>query len=194
MRFKIAVTVFSPAEIVSGLDPEADGKVLMARAAAETARRASDDASRTSEQANARVAYLKAAVASGGSTVDDLQAALTAQAAAALVLPGFKTRVDQAATAIADAEKAARANVVREAGKRRDALQVVADELCPILEALRADEEALDTVVLKMGQGDGVKAVTWPLSVEAAAAIRHAHEIVSRIGVTPEKLHPRASR
>ena len=96
------------------------------------------------------------------------------QHAAALVADRCARDVTAADGALKAARLQAAKDIVAEAGRRRDRLQSVADELRPELNRLRACEAALDDAVLRiagdvltttgtqLGGPAGVTPVDWP--------------------------------
>jgi len=170
-KFKPSITVQTPQEIIAGLDADHDQASRQER---EFVTRQRDELTRADgrlRDASARVDALARDVPAGKAALADLDAALRAQQAAALVMPGHQARVAEAEAAEVVAKKQADAKVLAEANRRGKALQDVADELAPILTALRDAEAGLDTISLRHG-GSGVPPVTWPQSAEDEGALR----------------------
>ena len=192
MKFgKLDFTIPTPAEIIAGLDVDADTGLKLAREVATNARRELAHATQRLEEAGARVADLKVKVPDGRAALGDLEAALREQAAAAMVLPGHQQRVIDAEKNITTALQRAKQAIVTEAGRRRDTLQAVADRVVPVLNALRDGEEALDDLMSKiMGQPACVAAVEWPCSLEHSAVISHGKQLAGSVGIPVRPAYP----
>jgi hypothetical protein len=190
---KLDLTIPTPVEIIAGLDVEKDVGLTLAREAAVNVRRELAHATQRLSDAGAIVSSTKAAVAGGRASTGDLEAALRSQSAAALVLPAYQRRAIEADSAIVVALTHAKASVVAEAGRRRDALQATADKILPALSALRVAEEALDAAV-QGALGDRyvcVTAVTWPRSNEDDAIQSHGRDLARAVGVPRTEMYPR---
>lgn len=162
MNIKLRLSVPSEAEVIAGLSVDNAPALLRARGHADAAHADLARAIHRIVEASATVDRLRLDVPAGRGTAADLEAALRAQQAAALLVSGHQVRVTEADADVAAALEAARAAVIREASRRRDELQRTADELTPVLEALRDAERALDNIVVPLGQVAGVAPVTWP--------------------------------
>lgn len=121
---------------------------------------------------NARVEELRESVARGAAQPTALENALMERSAAALAIAPGEARVQQARATLAAAEQRAREAVVTEAGRWRDELQAVADQLAPVLEELRTLEAALDRAVVAAAPAlQGVPPLEWPSTLGADATL-----------------------
>jgi hypothetical protein len=161
MRISIKTTLTAADVIADKLDVNQYPLVTMARTKAAGAREEHGRAHQRLVEAGQEVDRLRRAVAGGDAAIADLERALSAQHAAALVLPQFAERVTDAERSVDAAMTAAKAYVIAEAERRRDRLQQVADEFEPALTALTEAEAALDAAVRAAG-GISVQAVRWP--------------------------------
>jgi hypothetical protein len=142
------------------VDPLVDQRLAAARATHADTTRSLEAVTHDIEQMS------DGGVRSGATTPAALEAALASRRAAAIA-------VERAAALMADAERAhtaalttARAATVAAARTERDRLQAVANLVTPVLEQLRAAEEALDGVAIGAGDRAGVPALVWPPPLE----------------------------
>lgn len=178
-RFKIQVSVEEPDAITAGLDPTMAAGVVNAQKAEAKAVAELEAVQQRLAAAQERVASLTDAIPEGRASDAELADALRLREVAALTEPGYVKRVAAAKADVEAAERAARQAVVKEAGRRRDELQESANQIRPVLEALRHGEEALDAVLLQMGERKGVAPVDWPMSLDDEGALRNTRQLVS---------------
>jgi len=158
---------YSPANVAANLEVERDAGVT---AAHDRVRNAVEDrahARQRADEARAEVDRLRRDVGDGRAQASELEQALTRERSALLVLPQYDNRIADAERELPNATARAKAAVLKEARKRRDRLQDIADELAPVLEELRACERALDAACRAAGDPQGVQpALQWPQSLE----------------------------
>lgn len=176
MKFKLSLTVPSEAEVVAGLSVDADPGLARARTTLQHARVESDRARQQLVDAGVAIDHLKSDVAAGRRPIVDLEGALRSREALALTMPKHEQRAAAAAAEVERAAKDARQSVVAEASRRAAELQAVADQLAPVLEAIAIAESALDEMLLRLGERNGVKPVTWPQCLEDAGGMFTARQ------------------
>lgn len=88
----------------------------------------------------------------GRATARQLEDALIERQAAALVVSRLASELQTADAAVRTATRDALAEILAEAGKRRDKLQRVADELASTLTQLREVEAGLDEALVRAGR------------------------------------------
>jgi hypothetical protein len=173
MKFNVKGQIPSPDLVGEGLRVDNNPGVTMARDTLGNAREEQERARRRLAEAGQDLARLRIAVPRGEASTSALDQAIVSQRSAALVIDQYDARVTEADRALTGAIATAKAEIVREAGRRRDKLQVIADELAPALSALREAEAALDEAVRAVGLQAGVVALEWPSSLAVEATSNH---------------------
>jgi hypothetical protein len=182
MKFKVIETIPAANEIASDLRIERDTDVVEARERARAVRLELQRAQERLREAQRARADRAAAVAKGEATPAQLEADIGAERAAALVLPHYEPRIRQADADVERVLEDAKRRAIREAGRRRDRLQLVADNLTPALNALREAEAALDEAVRAFGVYSGVEPLQWPSSLDDEGAQRNSALMGGAIG------------
>ncbi len=165
-------------QMTAGLRVADEPGVRMAQDALANANSEHRRAQQRLREASDTVARLPRAVAAGTDPVSSLETALAAERTAALLVPQYADRVTAAERALNTATAAATRMLIAETERRRDTLQAIADEISPMLEALRVAEFALDEARAAL-DGKSVPALTWPQSVvdERSGMVLH-HAVV----------------
>ncbi len=129
--------------------------------------------------AERRVVELPALIAMGNAAPSTLIVALRERDATALMLAPLERAVDEAKTRISIEQKRAREVLEHAVAERLERLRATANQLVPVLEALRDAERALGCVLDSDSLGMGI---TWPDCWPTTIALGNARMMANQTG------------